>query len=62
MNVNPNLRSFIVFRTLNGQCEWDSCPFGTELTCAKFHKGELVRIETTQEKAEREVRILNGWN
>jgi hypothetical protein len=61
VNVHPNHRSFIVFRTPDGQCEWDSCPFGTELSCVKFHKGVLVSIEKTQEKAEREVRILNGW-
>jgi hypothetical protein len=61
VNVNSNLRSFIVFRTLDGSCEWDSCDFGTELTCVKSHNGVLVRIEKSKEKAEREVRILNGW-
>jgi len=61
VNTTSKHRSFIVFRTPDGQCEWDECAFGTELTCVKFHKGVLVRIEKTQEKAEREVRILNGW-
>jgi hypothetical protein len=61
MNTTTKQRSFIVFRTPDGQCEWDSCDFGTELTCAKFHNAVLIRIEGTQGKAEREVRILNGW-
>jgi len=61
VNNASRYRSFIVFRTPDGSCEWDECDFGTELTCAKFHKGTLVSIEKNKEKAEREVRILNGW-
>ena len=62
MNLSSVDRSFVVFRQPWGDHEWDSCEPGQEKLCAEWHGAVLVFVASSKSRAEREVRILNGWN